>query len=141
MPAGTSIPAKGYVIIGRNASKAAFETFWGITLGSNVTYVNSGDTMPQINGDEHYTLYNAAGTILEGRTVAMGSSAGEALQRTNGCGSSSKASSWARIASSSANPGSGAPADCGKGLYINEFADALGSGNFIYEFVELHTDK
>ena len=141
LPAATSIPAKGYVIIGRNASKAAFETFWGITLGSNVTYVNSGDTMPQINGDEHYTLYNAAGTKLDGRTVAMGSSAGEALQRTNGCGSSSKASSWARVASSSANPGSGAPADCGKGLYINEFADALGSGNFIYEFVELHTDK
>ncbi len=141
LPAGTSIPARGYVVVGRNATKAAFETFWGITLGSTVVYVNSGDKMPQINGDEYYTLYNAAGTKLDGRTVAMGASAGETLRRTNGCGASSKATSWTRLASSSANPGSGAPADCGKGLYISEFSDAAGTNNFGYEFVELHIDN
>ena len=135
------MPAKGYVIIGRNASKAAFEAFWGVTLGSNTTYVNSADGMPQINGDEDYTLYNPGGTKLDGRTVAMAASAGETLQRKNGCGVSTKATSWTRLGSTAANPGSGAPADCGKGLYISEFADAAGTGNHIYEFIELHIDK
>lgn len=141
LPAGTAIPALGYVVIGRNATKAQFEAFWGVTLGSNVIYVNSGDGMPQINGDENYTLHNAAGTKVDGRTINMGSSAGESLKRLNGCGSSSKASSWSRSASSTGSPGSGAPAPCNKGVYISEFSDALGTGNFIYEFVELHSDK
>jgi len=26
-------------------------------------------------------------------------------------------------------------------VVINEFSDALGTGNFIYEFVELHNDR
>ncbi|HXG57468.1 MAG TPA: Ig-like domain-containing protein [Thermoanaerobaculia bacterium] len=141
IPAGTVIPSKGYVIVARNASKAQFEAFWGVTLASNVVYINSADGMPQINGDENYTLYNAAGTKIDGRTINMAASAGEAIQRTNGCGSSTKASSWRRVASSSANPGSGAPPDCGRGVYISEFSDALGTGNYIYEFVELRNDQ
>ncbi len=141
LPAGTTIAAKGYVVIARNATKAAFETFWGVTLGSNVTFINSGDGMPQINGDENFTLYNAAGTKLDGRTVNMATSAGESLKRTNGCGAPAKATSWSRVAAGLANPGSGAPADCAKGLYISEFSDAIGTGNFVYEFIELHTDK
>lgn len=140
IPAGTVAPSKGYVIIARNATKAQFEAFWGVTLASNVVFINSGDRMPQINGDEHYTLTNASGTKVDGRTIAMAAAAGESIQRTNGCGSSSKASSWSRGASSGATPGSGAPADCGKGVYISEFSDALGTGNFIYEFIELRND-
>lgn len=141
IPAGTVIPSKGYVIVARNATKAAFETFWGVTLGSNVVYVNSADGMPQINGDENYTLYNAAGTKIDGRTINMAAAGGESIRRLNGCGSSSKASSWTRAASSTGNPGSGAPAPCDKGVYLSEFADALGTGNFVYEFIELHNDK
>ena len=60
IPAGTTIPSKGYVIIARNATKTAFQTFWGVTLGANVVYINSADTMPQINGSETYTLKNAS---------------------------------------------------------------------------------
>src|SRR5205823_1290564 len=56
IPAGTVIPSKGYVIIARNATQAEFETFWVRTLGTNVVHINSGDTMPQITGDEKYTL-------------------------------------------------------------------------------------
>ncbi len=41
MPAGTTIPAEGYLVIGRNATKAAFEAFWGVTLRRNVVYLNS----------------------------------------------------------------------------------------------------
>ena len=71
----------------------------------------------------------------------MGTAGGETLQRKNGCGASAKATSWNRLAATSANPGSGAPADCGKGLYISEFSDVAGTSNFIYEFVELHIDQ
>lgn len=141
LPAGTTIPSAGYVVIARNADKASFETFWGRTLASNVVFINAGDAMPQINGSESYTLYNAAGTKVDGATVAMASSGGQSLQRVNGCGNANKASSWNRVASSSATPGSGAPAACGKGAYISEFSDALGTGNYIYEFIELYNDK
>jgi hypothetical protein len=141
IPAGTTIPSKGYVIIGRNATKAAFQTFWGVTLAANVVYVNSVDTMPQINGSETYTLKNASAVTLDGPSVAMATAAGESLKRINGCGAANLSTSWSRVASSTANPGTGAPAACNKGVYISEFADALGTGNFIYEYIELYNDK
>jgi Bacterial Ig domain len=141
IPAGTTIPPNGYVVIGRNATKAAFETFWGLTLPAGVVYLNSGDTMPQINGSETYTLYNAANTKIDGATIAMPSAAGRTLQRKNPCTSAGTSSNWDNLAPSSANPGSGAGAGCVKGMVINEFADASGTGNFVYEFVELHWDQ
>lgn len=141
VPSGIEIPSKGYVVIGRNATRAQFESYWGVTLGGNVVYVDAGDAMPQINGSEAFTLYNGGRTKLDGATVAMASSGGESLQRKNGCGSPGKAASWNRLASSAATPGSGAPAPCGKGVYISEFADALGTGNYVYEFIELHNDE
>ncbi|MFA6957932.1 MAG: Ig-like domain-containing protein [Thermoanaerobaculia bacterium] len=140
-PTGTLLPTKGYVIVGRNATKAAFETYWGRTLGANVVYVNAADAMPQINGGETFTLYNAAGTKVDGATVAMATAGGESLQRTKPCGGANKATSWSRVASSAATPGTGAPAACGKGAYIGEFSDALGTGNFAYEFVEIQSDN
>ena len=30
--------------MGRNATKAQFEAFWGVTLAANVLYLNAGDT-------------------------------------------------------------------------------------------------
>jgi hypothetical protein len=141
VPAGTIIPSKGYVVIGRNATKTQFQTFWGVTLGANVVYLNSVDTMPQLNGSETYTLRNASSVTLDGPSVAMASAGGESLKRLNGCGAPGTSSSWSRVASSTANPGTGAPAACNKGVYISEFSDALGTGNFIYEFVELYNDK
>ncbi|HET7435881.1 MAG TPA: Ig-like domain-containing protein [Thermoanaerobaculia bacterium] len=141
IPSGTTIPSKGYVIIGRNATKTAFQSFWGVTLASNVVYINSADTMPQINGSETYTLKNASASILDGATVAMASGALESLRRTNGCAAANLSTSWTRAASSTGNPGSGAPAACGKGVYISEFSDAAGTGNYIYEFIELYNDK
>jgi beta-lactamase superfamily II metal-dependent hydrolase len=141
LPAGTVIPDNGYMVIGRNATKAAFEAFWGVTLGTNVVYVNGGDGMPVINGDEHYTLYNAGGTRIDGRTAAMSASAGRSYQRKDPCNSASKLSSWNVVADSSATPGSGAAAGCGDGVVINELSDATGTGNFVYEFIELHNDR
>jgi hypothetical protein len=141
IPAGTTIASKGYVIVARNATKAQFQTFWGVTLAANVVFLNAADTMPQINGSETYTLRNAAAATIDGATVAMASAGGETLKRINGCGAANLAASWTRTASTTGNPGTGAPAACSKGVYISEFADALGTGNFIYEFVELYNDK
>ncbi|HEX6094917.1 MAG TPA: Ig-like domain-containing protein [Thermoanaerobaculia bacterium] len=141
IPAGTTIPSRGYVVIGRNATKAQFEAFWGVTLGASVVYLNSGDTMPQINGSETYNLRNASATSIDGVTIAMASAGGESIKRTNGCGAASSSTSWSRTASSTGNPGSGAPAPCNKGAFISEFSDALGTGNYIYEFIELSNDR
>lgn len=143
IPAGTTIPANGYLVIGRNAGKAAFETFWraGSPLPANVVYLNAADTMPVINGSETYDLYNAAGTKIDGRTIAMGSSGGSSIRRNDPCLAANLASSWTVAASTTGTPGTGAAAGCAKGVVINEFSDATGTGNFIYEFIELHNDK
>jgi hypothetical protein len=71
----------------------------------------------------------------------MSSSAGQSIQRKDPCLASNLASSWNAFASSAGNPGTGAAAGCGRGVVINEFSDASGTGNFIYEFVELHYDR
>jgi beta-lactamase superfamily II metal-dependent hydrolase len=140
IPAGTTIASKGYVIIARNATKTAFQTFWGVTLGANVVYINSADTMPQINGSETYTLKNASGVTIEGATVAMDTSGGSDFQRAT-CGAIGTLSSWTKSASTSGSPGTGGLNGCNKGPFINEFSDALGTGNYVYEFIELFNDK
>lgn len=140
IPTGTTIPDNGYLVIGRDATKAAFEGFWG-PLPAGVVYLNSAGLLPQINGSETYDLYNASNTLVDGRTIAMGSSGGSSVQRRDPCLAANLSSSWNVVASSSGTPGSGAAAGCAKGVVINEFSDALGTGNFVYEFVELHYDR
>ena len=129
------------VVIARNATKSEFEAFWNVTLPGNVTYINSAGAFPTINGSENYTLYNAAGTKVEGPTVSMAVSAGHSMQRKDPCLPPDVSSSWNVLIASSATPGSGAAPGCAKGIVINEFSDALGTGNFVYEFVELHYDR
>jgi hypothetical protein len=138
--AGTTIPDNGYLVLGRDATKAAFEAFWG-ALPANAVYVNSAGVLPVINGDETYDLYNASSVKVDGRTIAMGASAGSSVKRKDPCLAANLSSSWTVTASSTGTPGSGAGAGCSKGVVINEFSDALGTGNFVYEFVELHYDK
>jgi hypothetical protein len=143
IPAGTTIPAGGYLIVGRDATKSAFETFWrgGSPLPSNVVYLNAAGVLPLINGSEDYTLANASGTTIDGPTIAMASAAGNTDQRKDPCLAANLSTSWTVSAASSATPGSGAGAGCAKGVVINEFSDALGTNNFVYEFVELHNDN
>jgi len=140
IPAGTTIPSKGYLIIARNATKTAFQTFWSRTLASNVLYINSADTMPQINGSETYTLRNSSGTVIEGTTVAMDTSGGFSFQRAT-CGAIGTLSSWSHVAWGSATPGTGGLATCNRGAFISEFSDPLGTGNYVYEFIEIFNDK
>jgi hypothetical protein len=141
IPAGTTIPANGYLVIGRDATKAAFQSFWGFALPANAVYLNSAGVLPLINGDENYTLRNSGGATVDGPTINMPSSALRSLQRNDPCLAAGSASSWANVASTSGSPGSGAGVGCGRGVVINEFSDAGGTGNFVYEFVELHYDQ
>lgn len=140
-PSGTVVPDHGYVVIARNATKAEFEAFWNVTLPADAVFIDANDAMPVINGDETFTLKDASGRTVDGRTVAMSASAARSYQRINPCGSASKSASWTVVSDTAANPGSGAVAGCAKGVIINEFSDASGTGNFIYEFVELHNDR
>ena len=140
IPAGTVIPANGYLVVGRNATKAAFETYWKTTLGTNVVFLSGGDVFPQINGSESFTLYNASGTKVDGKTVSMASTGARSLQRKDPCLAAGNTASWTVVADASGTPGRGAGAGCAAGVRINEFSDASGTGNYIYEFVELHAD-
>jgi Big-like domain-containing protein len=141
IPAGTTIAANGYVVIGRQATKADFQTFWGVTLASNVVYLNANGAFPQINGSENYTLKNSSGTVIDGPTISTASSANQSLRRNDPCLAAGTTSSWTIGATTTANPGTGAGAGCAKGVVINEFSDAAGTNNFVYEFLELHNDK
>jgi hypothetical protein len=140
IPAGTVIAANGYVVIGRDATKAAFQTFWGVTLPANCIYLTTAGAFPQINGSENYTLKQGT-TVKDGPTISTSASAGQSLRRIDPCTAANITSNWNVGATTLATPGSGAGAGCAKGVVINEFSDADGSGNFIYEFVELHNDK
>ncbi|MDX9732711.1 MAG: endonuclease, partial [Thermoanaerobaculia bacterium] len=137
LPAGTTVPPGGYVVIGRNVEKAAFETAWGVTLGPDVVYLNSGETIPMINGGETYTLKNASGVIVDGPTIALPATF-QSVRRNDPCQPAGSAGSWTAGALSTATPGTGAGAGCGTGLVINEFSDASAFAN---EFVELHWDS
>jgi hypothetical protein len=139
IPAGTVIPANGYVVIARNATKSAFESFWGVTLGANVVYLNGAGAFPQINGSESYTLKNKSGTVIDGPTIAMPSGAMKDLQRKDPCTSAHTSSNWTIGATTNATPGSGGGTGCAKGVIINELSDAV--TNFNLEFVELRNDK
>jgi hypothetical protein len=140
IPAGTRVPSHGYVIVGRDATKAAFQTFWGVTLAANVTYINSADTMPQINGSETYTLKNAANVTVDGPTFAQDASSLDSLERAT-CGAVGSAGTWTKVAATSATPGALGKTGCGLGMFINENSDAIGTGNFVYEFIELFNDR
>jgi beta-lactamase superfamily II metal-dependent hydrolase len=141
LPAGTVIPANGYVVVGRDATKTAFQSFWGVTLPANAVYVNAASLFPVINGSETYMLKTGSGVTIDGATIAMSASGGQSLQRKDPCMAAGSASSWNILAASAGTPGSGAGVGCGKGVVINEFSDALGTGNYVYEFVELHYDQ
>lgn len=136
LPAGTKLQAGQTVIITRNADKAGFEAFFKVTLPTGAVFINSGDNMPSINGDETFTLEDASGKLVEGPTPALKS--GDAAQRKEPVGPAADTASWNMV---KAGPGSSTPgtgcAIGGNGVYISEYSDASGTGAFVNEYVEI----
>ena len=126
-----------YVIVGRDADKADFEAFWGVTLAANVHFVNSGNQLPKINGAETFTLKNDKGDAVDGPTIAL--TEHDSIQRNTPPGPPGMALSWT-IGDDTVGvptPGSGQTPGA-YGIFISEVSDATGFGNFVYEFVELY---
>ncbi len=128
IPDGTLVPSGTVVVIGRNASRGAFEQHWG-SLPAQTVYLNAEDGFPAINGDETYTLRDVSNTAIDGPTPPMQS--GDALRRTG------LDTGWTLESEGSADPGIGLDEPGASGTFLTEASDASGSGNFIFEYVEL----
>ncbi len=143
IPAGTTIPSGGYLVVARDATLAQFQAYFAsmpsgtVFLDSNATgSCGSAGCFPQINGGESFELYSAANALLDGPTISLVST-GVSYQRTNPADPAGLPASWSIVDQSLANPGQGAGTPGGAGLRINEFADAA---DFTKEFVELYYD-
>lgn len=124
-----------FIIIARDCSQGDFETFWNVILGSNVIFINSGNTVPMINGDESFALYDSTGNLLDSTAVAMPAGENKSITRD-----STNVNIWSILSSAQASPGSTDGDGHNAGLIITEFADSTGTGNYIYEYVELYND-
>ena len=139
LPAGTVIQPGGYLILARFASKAEFEAFYGVTLSPNVVYLtnpSSSPAVPMINGDEIYRLYNDQGGLESGPTPAF-DEGHDSHHLTD-----PEDSPW-NLDDDTPTPGWGVEAPDGvfSGLVITETTNASGSGNYIYEYIELYYDS
>jgi hypothetical protein len=137
LPAGTRLTPGQRLIIARNAARGAFESFWGVSLGSDVVFLNAevgNSGVPIVNGGESWALVSPLGTVVDGPTMAGQS--GTAYRRING-GAASAAGTWSDAPAEDAAPGAASPPALGPGLQVSQWSDATGSGSFIYEFVEL----
>lgn len=131
-PAGTEIPANGYLVVGRENARAAFEAEWG-PLPEGTVYVSSGNKI-LINGTARpYRLLDAQGNVVDGPTAEVRT--GQSRHRTAGC--QAGATGWGQRQSSSADPGRGAPPACGAGVILTELADGRDFNN---ELVEIFFD-
>ncbi len=139
LPAGTQALPGDYVIVSRDSDQAAFEAHWGVTLGDNVVFVNSGGEMPKINGGETYELLDATGASVEGPTAPAFDDT-KVHQRLVPVGPATDPASWAIVSQGEATPGGG-QAESADGVYFSEVADATGTGNFVYEYVELYVSS
>ena len=132
------------LVLGRNAGRADFEAFWGFPLPAGALYVNSGNKLPQINGDEVFSLLDPAGALVDGPTIPQLS--GHNYQRIGSAFPAEDLTSWAVADAADAGvatPGIGPPPVSGAplaGPFISEFSDAMGSGNYVNEFVEICVD-
>jgi hypothetical protein len=129
----------GTVVVARSAPRVTFEAFWGTTLGSGVVYVDSGDRLPSLNGDETFALVGPSGAVVDGPTPKL--VAGRNLRRRPGSPAGA-AASWI---DAPALPGDATPGDAGPGVgdgavRITEIADPAGSGQFPCEFIEIAWD-
>jgi len=141
IPPGTTIPSGGYLVVGRDATRAAFDLFFPsmppatVYLNSNANGSCANGCFPQINGGETYELWNPT-LKIDGPTVAVAS--GNSYQRKNPGDPAGIAGSWNVVVRTSANPGQGAGTGSNAGVVLGELADAT---DYTKEFIELYYDS
>lgn len=144
LTAGTIVPPGGYLLIGRDATRAEFEAYWG-PLPAEAVYVDGAlldaDGFPTINGNETYELLDSSGSAVDGPSAPLALLGN--MQRVDPGEPASLAPSW----ESSIDPDTDATPGAGQvdsalfsGIYISEVSDAVGSGNYVFEFIELYHD-
>ncbi len=136
LPAGTVVQPGGYLVLCRFATKAEFESFYGVSLAANVVYLSNdvdNPVVPMINGDEIYRVYDDVAALVDGPTPAFNQSSGRSHFRHD-----PESAPWTSY-SDAPTPGSGVEAPDGvySGLVITEVHDAT---SYAYEFVELYYD-
>lgn len=134
------VPAGSVVIIARDCTVEEFEAFWQVTLPSNAFFLVSGDVnagVPVINGSERLKLYGPTGSVVDGLTV-RGETA-KAYRRVQPT-AANLMTSWNVVAERLATPGTPDLAVTDRGIFISEWADATGTGNFAFEYVELYVN-
>jgi len=148
-PEGTILEPGDYVLIARKAEQSAFQNVWlgsENLLGDNVHFFNAGDSFIVMNDSTTtFTLTDLDGAVIDGPTLDLDTYL--SYQRTVPVGPADSEDSWTTSsdvtpgATSGATPGSGqGEPNFSMGIYISEMSDAKGSGNYVYEFVELFYD-
>ncbi len=106
IPTGTSIPGKGFLVVGRDADQSSFESFWNTTLSASVIYLNSGDNVPMINGDEVYLFEDSDGNNIDPATddeySAQAISSGYRVYRKT---TGNTTSDWVKEPNTNSSPG------------------------------------
>jgi mono/diheme cytochrome c family protein len=139
IPAGTSVPHGGFLIVGRNATQAQFEANYGVVLGPTVKYVNGGNAFPIIDGGETFTLFDTQSVLIDGRSIAEPAGGLRTFSRVRCDVAPSLAASWSSAATSNAvaSPGRG-PLPTGQNrICVTEVAD---SANTNFEYVEIFVE-
>ncbi len=138
LPAGITLAPGDHLVIGRDADRAAFEAFWGTTLPAGAVYIDSAGAFPLLNGQETFTIRDPAAVALDGPTAPL--VAGNCYARLPATGTAGEIGSWsvATAGGDTATPGVHTVAEDVVGLVVSEICDAPGTGNFVFEFVELH---
>lgn len=135
IPDGLMLSPGQHLVISRDADRASFESYWQVSLGPNVLFWNAqagSAGIPIINGNEKWALLSPSGSLVDETELA--GSAGNAYLRTN---AARDASGWTEVSSTEATPGRTLLPASGLGLLIAQWSDAQGSGNYVYEFIEL----
>jgi hypothetical protein len=134
LPDDAVVPLGGCLVVGRNASSAAFQAFWDVGWGDEVVYIDGADEFPSINGDETYSLRSPGDASIEGPTPAL--DAGTAVWRSD----ADDVDAWNvdMAPNSGSTPGSSDAIGGSSGTpYLSEYSDPTGAGGFAYEFVEI----